>query len=99
MGNVKSHSTIKPIGTTTGNIVLADGYVWKYLATVTPQDAESYLTNDYIPIEYKKINENTIFLFNDWFIIDREILNSKNSCCTILHNIAHYCTDTEFYAV
>jgi len=29
-------------------------------------------------IEYKKINENTIFLFNDWFIIDREILNSKN---------------------
>lgn len=60
--NNGSTSTIKPTGISTGVTSLADGYVWKYMGTLTTQDASDYLTADFFPVEYKKINDAS----NQW---------------------------------
>jgi hypothetical protein len=49
--NYGSASTVKPTGTGTTEISLADGYIWKYMYTVTTSDALKFVTNDYIPVK------------------------------------------------
>jgi hypothetical protein len=43
-------STTKPTGTSTTVFTTADGYVWKYMYTVSTSDALKFLTNEYIPV-------------------------------------------------
>jgi hypothetical protein len=44
-------STVKPNGTATGNpSEEADGYVWKFLYTISASDADKFLTSDFIPV-------------------------------------------------
>ena len=43
-------STIKPTGTGTGLIELGDGYKWKYMYTISPQDTLKFTTSEYIPV-------------------------------------------------
>ena len=51
--NYNSPSTIKPTGTpATGYIgALADGYIWKYMGTVSQVARAKFLTPDYLPID------------------------------------------------
>ena len=42
-------STTKPTGVSTLQFTTADGYIWKYMYTVTTSNALKFLTNDYIP--------------------------------------------------
>ncbi len=44
-------STTKPTGTSTTPFTTADGYIWKYMYTVTTAKALKFLTNDYIPVQ------------------------------------------------
>tara|TARA_Y100000817_G_scaffold245443_1_gene197401 strand:+ start:480 stop:2282 length:1803 start_codon:yes stop_codon:yes gene_type:complete len=44
-------STIKPTGTGTGLIELSDGYKWKYMYTISPQDTLKFTTTEYIPVK------------------------------------------------
>ena len=44
-------STIKPTGTGTAVIEIADGYKWKYMYTVTSQDTLKFVTSEYIPVQ------------------------------------------------
>lgn len=44
-------STTKPTGVSTLQFTTADGYIWKYMYTVTTANALKFLTNDYIPIQ------------------------------------------------
>lgn len=44
-------STTKPTGTSTAIFTTADGYVWKYMYTVTTANALKFLTTDYIPVQ------------------------------------------------
>jgi len=44
-------STTKPSGVSTSPFTTADGYVWKYMYTVTTAKALKFLTNDYIPVQ------------------------------------------------
>tara|TARA_Y100000593_G_C4310342_1_gene338032 strand:+ start:981 stop:2783 length:1803 start_codon:yes stop_codon:yes gene_type:complete len=44
-------STIKPTGTGTGLIELGDGYKWKYMYTISPQDTLKFTTSEYIPVK------------------------------------------------
>jgi hypothetical protein len=44
-------STTKPTGTSTSRFTTADGYVWKYMYTISTGDALKFLTTDYIPVE------------------------------------------------
>ena len=51
-------STVKPTGTGTQIIELSDGYKWKYMYSITPQDVLKFSTNQYIPV--KKITTEDI---------------------------------------
>jgi len=44
-------STIKPTGTGTAVIEIADGYKWKYMYTITSQDTLKFVTSEYIPVQ------------------------------------------------
>ena len=44
-------STIKPTGTGSAVIEIADGYKWKYMYTVTSQDTLKFVTSEYIPVQ------------------------------------------------
>jgi len=44
-------STTKPTGVSTSQFTTADGYIWKYMYTVTTAKALKFLTNDYIPVQ------------------------------------------------
>ena len=53
-------STIKPTGTGTGLIELSDGYKWKYLYTISPQDTLKFTTSEYIPVKkIGSVNDGT----------------------------------------
>lgn len=43
-------STTKPTGTSTTSFTTADGYIWKYMYTVSTSDALKFLTSDYMPV-------------------------------------------------
>lgn len=45
-------STVKPTGVLTTPFETSDGYVWQYLYQVGPEDANSFLTNNYMPVQY-----------------------------------------------
>lgn len=49
--NYGAASTVKPTGTSTSNLVTSDGYVWKYMYTVSSADALKFLTLNYVPVK------------------------------------------------
>ena len=52
-------STTKPTGTSTSPFTAADGYIWKYMYTVTTAKALKFLTNDYIPVQTLSTDDGT----------------------------------------
>lgn len=54
--NYGAASTVKPTGTGTSEITLADNYIWKYMYTVSTSDALKFVTRDYIPVK----TDNTV---------------------------------------
>ncbi len=63
-------STVKPTGGpeagSTRYIVgpLADGYVWKYLYTLSQDDINKYVTDSWIPVKYLTSNDGS----DQWFV-------------------------------
>lgn len=47
-------STVEPTGVQTASFKTADGYVWKYMYQIGPEDANNHMTNNYIPVQYIK---------------------------------------------
>ena len=52
-------STTKPTGVSTSPFTTADGYIWKYMYTVTTAKALKFLTNDYIPVQQLEGDDGT----------------------------------------
>jgi hypothetical protein len=52
-------STTKPTGVSTSPFTTADGYIWKYMYTVTTAKALKFLTNDYIPVQTLITDDST----------------------------------------
>jgi len=52
-------STTKPTGVSTTPFTAADGYIWKYMYTVTTAKALKFLTNDYIPVQKLDSDDGT----------------------------------------
>lgn len=50
-GTLKA-STVKPTGTSDSYFTTSDGYVWKYLYSVTTANAFKYLSANYMPVQY-----------------------------------------------
>lgn len=49
--NNDSRSTVKPTGVLTTNFSTADGYVWKYMYTLSTANNSKFSTSDYIPVD------------------------------------------------
>lgn len=55
-------SVIKPTGTSISipNTPLADGYRWKFMFTITGNDVNKFLTNQFIPVKKLSVDDNSI---------------------------------------
>lgn len=45
-------STVKPTGIAVGDFKTADGYVWKFLFSISAVDASKYLSANFLPVRY-----------------------------------------------
>jgi hypothetical protein len=52
-------STTKPTGVSTSPFTAADGYIWKYMYTVTTAKALKFLTNDYMSVQTLDSDDGT----------------------------------------
>lgn len=60
--NYGSPSTVKPTGTDSSKLVRTlDGYVWKYMYSVSPSDSLKFVTTSHIPVQTLEVNPTTIF--------------------------------------
>lgn len=57
--NNNAYSTAKPTGTSTSPVITADGFVWKYMYTVTAAKALSFLTSNFIPVQTLASDDGT----------------------------------------
>ena len=57
--NYGSLSTVKPTGTDTSQMIeTSDGYVWKYMYSISPADSLKFVTTSHIPVDTLKSNPN-----------------------------------------
>ena len=57
--NAGAASTTKPTGTSTSRFTTADGYVWKFMYTVSTAKALKFLTSDYMPVQTLSSDDGT----------------------------------------
>jgi hypothetical protein len=57
--NAGAASTTKPTGTSTARFTTADGYIWKFVYTVSTAKALKFLTSDYMPIQTLASDDGT----------------------------------------
>lgn len=49
--NDSTTSTVEPTGTSSSILETADGYIWKYMYTITAAESTRFLTENYIPVK------------------------------------------------
>ena len=57
--NASAASTTKPTGTSSARFTTADGYIWKFMYTVSTAKALKFLTSDYMPIQTLASDDRT----------------------------------------
>jgi hypothetical protein len=59
--NYGANSTSKPTSiSTTTDVQASDGYVWKYMYTVSSEEQLRFVTTDYIPVKTLNINDGSL---------------------------------------
>ena len=59
--NNSSISTVKPTQTiTNASVQETDGYIWKYMYTITPEERLRFTTTDYVPVRTLTIDNNSL---------------------------------------
>jgi hypothetical protein len=59
--NYGALSTSKPISiSTTSDVQTQDGYIWKYMYTVTAEEQLRFVTDDFIPVRTQDINDQSL---------------------------------------
>lgn len=75
--NSGANSTSKPISiSTTSDFQTADGYVWKYLYTITAEERLRFVTSDYIPVKSLLVDDGSL----QWGV-------QNNAISGAIHNI------------
>ena len=52
-------STVKPTGVSSSKFTTADGYIWKYMYTITTAKALKFLTSGYMPVQTLESDDGT----------------------------------------
>ena len=63
-------STTKPTGTSTSPITTADGYVWKYMYTISPADVIKFVSTDFIPVKTLGTNPGSTDAYYDQWLVE-----------------------------
>jgi len=63
-------STTKPTGTSTSAITTADGYVWKYMYTISPADVIKFVSTDFIPVKFIPDNPGSTDAYYDQWLVE-----------------------------
>lgn len=58
--NNQANSTIEPISISSAPFKESDGYVWKYMYSISASDFEKFKTDDYVPIPQTFVSGNEI---------------------------------------
>jgi hypothetical protein len=62
-------STVKPTGTSTTAFTTADGYVWKYMYSISAADVLKFVSTDFIPVKTLDSNPgSTDSYYNQWLV-------------------------------
>lgn len=73
-------STTKPTGNSTSPITTADGYVWKYMYTISPADVIKFVSTDFIPVKTLSSNPgSTDAYYDQWLVTDAAIDGGINN--------------------
>ena len=76
-GGTAQASTVKPTGTTTKAFKTSDGYVWKYMFTLTASRANKFLSANFLPVEKILDSANVNTLTGTTTLSALEILQAK----------------------
>lgn len=52
-------STVNPTGTSTSLISTSDGYVWKYMYTISAADSLKFVTTNYVPVKTLTVDDGS----------------------------------------
>lgn len=83
-----SASTVQPTGHSTSEFTTADGYVWKYMYTLSTNDVVKFVTSDFIPVSTLTANPGASnFYYDQWLVqtnaiagrINRAIVTNQGS--------------------
>jgi hypothetical protein len=67
--NVVAASTVKPTGTSTSAFTTADGYVWKYMYSISAADVLKFVSTDFIPVKTLDTNPgSTDSYYSQWLV-------------------------------
>jgi hypothetical protein len=67
--NVVAASTVKPTGTSTTAFTTADGYVWKYMYSMSAADVLKFVSTDFIPVKTLDSNPGaTDSYYSQWLV-------------------------------
>jgi hypothetical protein len=63
-------STVKPTGQSTSPITTADGYVWKFMYTISPADVIKFVSTDFIPVKTLGSNPGSTDAYYDQWLVE-----------------------------
>jgi hypothetical protein len=67
--NVVAASTVSPTGTSTTAFTTADGYVWKYMYSISAADVLKFVSTDFIPVKTLDSNPgSTDSYYSQWLV-------------------------------
>lgn len=64
-------STVKPTGTSATQFTTADGYVWKYMATIPSAAATTFQTNNFAPVQYVASNPGSGDSYYQQYLVEQ----------------------------
>lgn len=77
--NGGSPSIAEPTGQSVNSITTSDGYVWKYMGSVDASDAQTFQTNDFIPVRKKLTDDGSV----QWQVQQNATSGSVNSVSVV----------------
>jgi hypothetical protein len=78
--NVVAASTVKPTGTSTTAFTTADGYVWKYMYSISAADVLKFVSTDFIPVKTLESNPgSTDSYYSQWLVQSAAVPGAINN--------------------
>ena len=84
-------STVKPTGTDTTDVTTtSDGYVWKYMFTVSPADVLKFVSTDFIPVKTLTVNPTgTDAYYSQWLVQTNAVDGAINTIQVVNRGTAY----------